>query len=219
MLGGQGVTFAPSKTKPATRSSRRTTVTFGADPRSGDGPRFQPKVDEAEVVIPAVKQATGWTWHRDDQVGAELPRRDAGDAIGNAANVFARVTNGALELRQHRALGRARRPGPVDLRAVAVPRPDRRPGQRHGRRQVRSGGDLRQTSSCSAGITLSDIIDILGVTDALIAANKVPKLVTERKTDRVDNDATTWCLSRRTCARRIPAWPRCGVPRPRPPSS
>ena len=45
------------------------------------------------------------------------------------------------------------------------------------------------------GIQLKDIIDNLPISDALIAANKVPKLVTERKSDRVVT-TYTWELNR-----------------------
>ena len=94
MLGGQGVTFAPSKTKGDTILETND-VTFGADPRSGDGPRFQPKVDAAKVVIPAVKQATGGPGTATIKWEPSY-LANSGDVIGNVANVFAQVTNGAL---------------------------------------------------------------------------------------------------------------------------
>ena len=52
--------MAPSVT-PGDTVLATNSVSFGALPRSGDGPTFQPRVDKANVVIPAVKEATGGT--------------------------------------------------------------------------------------------------------------------------------------------------------------
>ena len=69
-------------------------VTFGALARSGDGPSFQPQVDEADVVLPGGEAGNRRHGRGDDQMGtrATSPAAAAGSAIGNAASLFALVT-------------------------------------------------------------------------------------------------------------------------------
>jgi hypothetical protein len=191
-LGGQGVTFAPSKTKGDTILETND-VTFGTDPRSGDGPRFQPKVDEADVVIPAVKQATGGPGTATIKWEPSY-LANAGDTIGNVANVFARVSNGALNF------GSTERSGGLVAPDLSISGLSRSLGPIGGPVGDMVGGKFDPaaifgTVKLLGGLTLGDIIDTLKVTDAFVGANKIPKLVTERKTDRVIT-RYDWVLSR-----------------------
>ena len=195
ILGGQGVTMAPSVT-PGDTVLATNSVSFGALPRSGDGPTFQPRVDKANVVIPAVKEATGGTgqatieWEQ-----SYLNAASAGNAIGNAAGVFAKVI-GASPL----DFGSTERSGGLVAPDLSISGLSRSLGPIGGVASDMVGGKFDPTAIFGAvkllgGIQLKDIIDNLPISDALIAANKVPKLVTERKSDRVVT-TYTWELNR-----------------------
>jgi hypothetical protein len=194
-LAGQPVTMAPSA-KPGDTVLETNVVTFGALPRTGDGPSFQPRVDQANVVIPAVKQATGGTgdatieWEQ-----SYLNAAAAGSAIGNAAGVFAKVTS-----KPKLEFGSTERSGGLVSPDLTISGLSRSLGPIGGAASDMVGGSFNPTAifgdvKLLGALKLADIIDALGVDEALIAANKVPKLVTERKADRIVT-TYTWELDR-----------------------
>jgi hypothetical protein len=182
-LGGQGVAFAPPATQGDTTFDTNS-VTFEADRRAGDGPKFQPRVREASVDIPAVKQVTGGSgrstieWEPSYLAGT-------GNAIGNVANVFAKVQGTPLNF------GSTERTGGLVAPDLTISGLSRSMGPIGGAASDIVGGAFNPSTIFGAGvkllggIKLSDIVNNLEVSDANIAANKLPKLVTERKTDRI----------------------------------
>jgi hypothetical protein len=184
-LGGQPVTMAPSVTAGDTVLDT-SAVTFGALPRSGAGPTFQPAVDKADVAIPAVKQATGGSgvarivWEP-----SYLAAAAAGNAIGNAAGAFAKVVSSS-----QLAFGSTERSGGLVAPDLSISGLSRSLGPIGGAAGDMVGGKFDPAAIFGAvkllgGIELWKIVDNLVVSEALIAANKVPKLVTERKGDRI----------------------------------
>jgi hypothetical protein len=193
-LGGQRVTFAPS-VKDGDTALETNTMTFGADPRTGDGPRFQPKVDEADVVIPAVKQATAGTGQSTiSWEPSYLAAGSGGNAIGNVADVFALVKGTPLDF------GSTERSGGLVAPDLSISGLSRSLGPIGGVASDMVGGKFDPAAifgtgvKLLGGITLSDIIDVLDVSNAL-AADKLPKLVTERKGDTVVT-TYSWKLDR-----------------------
>ena len=194
-LGGQGVTFAPS-VKAGDTVLATNSVTFGAEPRSGASPGFQPKVDEADVVIPAVKQATAGTGQSTiSWEPSYLAAGAAGDAIGNVANVFALVKGTPLDF------GSTERSGGLVAPDLSISALSRSMGPVGGAVSDIVGGKFDPAAIFGAdvkllgGITLANLIDNLPVSDAMVAADKLPKLVTERKPDRVTT-TYVWSLTR-----------------------
>jgi hypothetical protein len=203
-LGGQDVTFAPSST-PGDTNLDTNSVTWAADPRTGHGPQFQPKVEEAAVVIPAVKQATGGSGLA--KIGWEqsyLDAAGAGTTIGNAANVFALV-KGTTPL----DFGSTERSGGLVAPDLSISGLSRNLGPIGGAASDMVGGKFDPEKIFGAvkllgGIELKNIVDNLPVSDAMASANKLPKLLTERKSDRI---VTTyvWELSRAEIRPKNPA--------------
>ena len=212
-VGGQGVTFAPSTT-PGDTTLDTNAVSWLADPRTGDGPQFQPRVDEAKVVIPAVKQATGGTG--ESTIGWEqsyLDAAGAGNAIGNPANVFALVKS-ATPL----DFGSTERSGGLVAPDLTISGLSRNLGPIGGAASDMVGGKFDPTKIFGAvkllgGIELMKLVDNLGVTDAMAAANRLPKLVTERKADRI---VTTyvWELTRDQILPKPADTPELFIPEP-----
>ena len=212
-LGGQDVTFAPSTT-PGDTTLDTNSVTWAAEPRTGDGPQFQPKVDEAGVVIPAVKQATGGSGL--STIGWEpsyLNAAGAGNVIGNAANVFALVKS-ATPL----DFGSTERSGGLVAPDLSISGLSRTLGPIGGAASNMVGGKFDPENVFGSvkllgGIELKKIVDNLPVSDAMAAANKLPKLVTERKADRI---VTTyvWELTRAEIRPTNPADATLFIPEP-----
>ena len=194
-LGGQPVTMAPSVNAGDTVLETNA-VTFGALARSGDGPSFQPQVDEADVVLPAVKQATGGTGEATIKwEPSYLNAAAAGSAIGNAASLFSLVTD-----TPPLSFGSTERSGGLVAPDLSISGLSRSLGPIGGAASDMVGGKFDPTAvfgdvKLLGAIKLADIIDNLAVDEALVAANKVPKLVTKRKSDRVVT-TYTWELDR-----------------------
>jgi hypothetical protein len=188
-LGGQQVAFAPFKDRGDT-SFDTASVTFEAEARSGDGPRFQPSVGEADVVVPAVQQITG-------RAGTSTiewePTYLAGppDAIGNAADLFATVKNGSLDFGSTERSGGLVAPNlsisglSRSLGPIGGPASDMVAGKFDPREVFGKGIKLL------GGITLSDILDLVGLDEAAKAAGRVPKLLRRDFPDKIET-IYTW---------------------------
>jgi hypothetical protein len=175
-LGGQPVAFARSKDRGDT-SFDTASVTFKAEARTGEGPAFQPSIGEANVVVPAVQQITGRAgtstieWEPTYLAGAA-------DAIGNAADVFATVKQGALDFGSTERSGGLVAPNlsisglSRSLGPIGGPASDMVAGKFDPRNVF---GKEVKLLGC---IALSDILDLVGLDEAAKAAGRVPKLLT-----------------------------------------
>ena len=183
-LGGQPVAFAPSKDSGDT-SFDTAALTLEAEAETGGGPAFRPSIGEAEVVVPAVQQVTGRAgtstieWEQTYLAGA-------GDAIGNAADLFATVKNGELDFGSTERSGGLVAPNlsisglSRSLGPIGGPAGDMVVGKFDPRNVF---GKEIKLLGC---ITLSDILDLVGLDDAAKTAGRVPKLLTESFPDRIE---------------------------------
>ncbi len=187
-LGGQHVAFAPSN-DPGDSSFDTASVTFEAEARAGAGPSFQPSVEEADVVVPAVQQVTGRAgtstieWEKTYLAAT-------GDAIGNAADLFATVKNGELDF------GSTERSGGLVAPNLSISGLSRSLGPIGGPAGDMVAGkfDPRnvfgQEIKLLGGIVLSDILDLVGLDDAAKSAGHVPKLLTRNLPDKIETTYT-----------------------------
>jgi hypothetical protein len=188
-LRGQPVAFAPSKEAGDT-SFDTASVTFEAESRTGEGPTFRPSIAEAEVVVPAVQQVTGRAgtstieWEPTYLAGA-------GDAIGNAADLFATVKSGELNF------GSTERSGGLVAPNLSISGLSRSLGPIGGPASDMVFGKFDPQKvfgkeiKLLGGIALSDILDLVGLDEAAKAAGHVPKLLTKNLPDRIET-AYTW---------------------------
>jgi hypothetical protein len=183
-LGGQGVAFAPpSKAGAGDTTLETKSVTWNVE-SGGSGVSFQPMIQQAAVDIPAVKQITAGSapsiieWEPTYLAGA-------GDAIGNAANLYAKVQGTPLDF------GSTERAGGLVAPDLTIAGLSRSLGPIGGAASEMIGGNFDpklifgDDVKLLGGITLSEIIKILAFTDAANAGSKLPKLVREQFPDKV----------------------------------
>jgi hypothetical protein len=192
-LGGQPMAFAPPG-KPGDTTFDAASVTFQTEIRSGDPPRFQPKVQEASVTIPAVKQITGGPGQ--STIGWEPTYlAGSGDAIGNAAGLFATVKDSPLDF------GSTERSGGLVAPDLTISGLSRSLGPVGGAASAMVGGTFDPELifgdgvKLLGGITLKQIVNLLQFTDAGNVGGKLPKLVTEQFPNRLET-TYSWQLSK-----------------------
>ncbi len=91
-MSGQSVAYAPAS-KPGDTSLETASISFAALPRTGAAPHFWPGMAQAGVDIPAVRQLLGKPAVSTIQFESTY-LAGSGDAIGNNAQVFAKVISG-----------------------------------------------------------------------------------------------------------------------------
>jgi hypothetical protein len=191
-VNGQTVSFAPSK-EPNDTALEATSITFGGEKRETERPHFRPTMVAAEVDLPAVKHISGKS--APSVIEWEPTYLTAsGSAIGNAGQLFARVTNasalafgstersGGLVAPDLTVTGLSRTLGPVGGPAAQMVSGDFKP------QQVFSGVKLL------GAISLGDIVKDMIFYNAANTAQKVPRLVTVRDGD-VMRTRYDWQLS------------------------
>jgi hypothetical protein len=205
-FAGQPIAFAISKESGDTTLEAQS-ISFGAAavPAAAPPPHFRPVMAQAHVDIPAVQQLTNSS--AASRIGWESSyvTNGTGTAIGNAANIFARVTSkadltfaaqqsGGLATPDLTITALSRSLGPVggNVDKMVQPLGEFDPADvfgKHAEPQVLPLVELM------GGIALSDIIRPLQFTNAASTAGAIPQL----RTIRDGNLITTrylWSLTR-----------------------
>src|SRR6185436_16545054 len=203
-LHGQGVAFA-AEDKDGDTTLESEAMTFAAEKVPDGEPRFRPLMRRAEVDVPAVNPLL------DKRVVSHIEweptyLQPTGNAIANAGDVFARITNAPRVEFAHEKSGGLVTPdmtitaisrslGPMGGNindVVGQPNPD---GVVVGTLRP---GDIFKGIKLMGGIELEDIIELIGYQNAASAAGQqLPQLVSVRvPAENLIRTSYTWNLGR-----------------------
>ncbi|HYC92514.1 MAG TPA: hypothetical protein VEO54_25125 [Thermoanaerobaculia bacterium] len=180
-LDGQPVAFAPAKEAGDT-THEAASITLNAENVPGGTPRFRPSMARADCSIPAVKQLLGGSALSTIEWEPSYLSYPGAQAIGNAAQVFAKLAgttplkfaadkSGGLAAPDIGISGLSRSLGPVGGPVADMVGGTFDP--------AKIFGDVKLL----AGIRLSDIVRVLNFADASSTDGKLPQLVTVRDGD------------------------------------
>ena len=181
-FNGQLVAFAPRK-EPGDTSFDTAAVTFSAEPRPGEEPHFRPAIAKAEVNIPAVNQITGKPAPSEIEWEPSYLTA-AGTAIGNAAEMFARVKATPL------AFGSTERSGGLVAPDISISGLSRTLGPVGGpAAQMVAGSfkalDVFPSVKLLGAIDLANIVKDVIFNEAVTKAPQLPRLTSVRLPDAI----------------------------------